>query len=91
MSLLETCRVCKRELALSEYHWFWYKWRLYIRRVCKVCYREQQNLNNLCKRIQKESEEISRQYRRNIVKMVIKVLVWLSIVGWIFAVVVKGV
>jgi predicted amidophosphoribosyltransferase len=89
MSLLENCKVCWETKALSEYHWFWYKWSLYTRKVCKICYRKQQNLNNLCERIRKESEEIARQHKRNLIKIAIKVLVWLVIVGWIVAVTAK--
>lgn len=94
MSLLQTCRKCEEELALSEFyaHRQIYRWekRLYIRKVCKDCYKKQQNFDRYCERIRKEWEKEAREYRRKLLKSVIKVLIGLVIVGWIFAVVAKG-
>lgn len=88
MSLLQKCTNCWEEKVLTEYYPKRRGWNE-IRTECIECMKAKSNARYHFNKIRLEAEEESRKYRRNLLKWLIKVLIWLLIVGWIVAVTAK--
>lgn len=87
--MLQKCKVCWKELPLSDFNSFLYRWKEYTRHQCTKCYNKLNREKNYFRRLRIKAEKEVREYKKVLWKRLIIVLILAFIIFSMMAVVAK--